>query len=132
MAWIRLRLSNYKQMAPLVRTGGPPHRNIHQSYYYIHPAKALSAGYILCVPHFFQLQPWIPCQNLLQQSLRKLQKISSVRCLSRGNPALTGNVYNPVLFQIQIKMSKKMQQFLLPQMKQRSTGPDLRGSNQRT
>ena len=37
MAWIPLRLSNYQQVAPLVRTGGsrhtglaaPPHRNIH-------------------------------------------------------------------------------------------------------
>ena len=37
MAWILLRLSNYQQVAPLVRTGGsrhtglaaPPHRNIH-------------------------------------------------------------------------------------------------------
>ena len=37
MAWILLRPSNYKQVAPLVRTGGsrhtglaaPPHRNIH-------------------------------------------------------------------------------------------------------
>lgn len=36
MAWIPLRLSNYQQVAPLVRTGGsrhtglaaPPHRNI--------------------------------------------------------------------------------------------------------
>ena len=36
MAWILLRLSNYQQVAPLVRTGGsrhtglaaPPHRNI--------------------------------------------------------------------------------------------------------
>ena len=75
------------------------------------------------VPHFFQLQPWIHRQNLLQQSLRKLQKISSVRCLSRRNPVLTGNVHNPVFFQIQIKMSKKMQQLFLPQMKQRGTGP---------
>ena len=38
MAWILLRLSNYQQVAPLVRTGGsrhtglaaPPHRNIHE------------------------------------------------------------------------------------------------------
>ena len=37
MAWILLRPSNYKQVAPLVRTGGSrhtglaalPHRNIH-------------------------------------------------------------------------------------------------------
>ena len=37
MAWIQLRLSNYQQVAPLVRTGGsrhtglaaPLHRNIH-------------------------------------------------------------------------------------------------------
>ena len=37
MVWILLRLSNYQQVAPLVRTGGsrhtglaaPPHRNIH-------------------------------------------------------------------------------------------------------
>ena len=26
---------------------------------YIHPAKALSTGYILCVPQFFRLQAWI-------------------------------------------------------------------------
>lgn len=40
MAWILLRLSNYKQVAPLVRTGGSrhtglaalPHRNIHYEY----------------------------------------------------------------------------------------------------
>ena len=40
MAWILLRPSNYKQVAPLVRTGGsrhtglaaPPHRNIHPEY----------------------------------------------------------------------------------------------------
>ncbi len=39
MAWILLRPSNYKQVAPLVRTGGsrhtglaaPPHRNIHDT-----------------------------------------------------------------------------------------------------
>lgn len=38
MAWIQLRLSNYQQVAPLVRTGGsrhtglaaPLHRNIQQ------------------------------------------------------------------------------------------------------
>lgn len=38
MAWILLRPSNYKQVAPLVRTGGSrhtglaalPHRNIHE------------------------------------------------------------------------------------------------------
>lgn len=40
MAWIPLRLSNYQQVAPLVRTGGsrhtglaaPPHRNIHYAF----------------------------------------------------------------------------------------------------
>ena len=39
MAWLQLRLSNYQQVAPLVRTGGsrhtglaaPPHRNIQNS-----------------------------------------------------------------------------------------------------
>ena len=39
MAWILLRLSNYQQVAPLVRTGGsrhtglaaPPHRNIQMA-----------------------------------------------------------------------------------------------------
>ena len=40
MAWILLRPSNYKQVAPLVRTGGSrhtglaalPHRNIHAEF----------------------------------------------------------------------------------------------------
>ena len=44
MAWILLRLSNYQQVAPLVRTGGsrhtglaaPPHRNNHYSMLYIY------------------------------------------------------------------------------------------------
>ena len=41
MAWILLRLSNYQQVAPLVRTGGsrhtglaaPPHRNIQEEVF---------------------------------------------------------------------------------------------------
>ena len=46
MAWILLRPSNYKQVAPLVRTGGSrhtglaalPHRNIHLPHRNIHKA----------------------------------------------------------------------------------------------
>ena len=50
MAWILLRPSNYKQVAPLVRTGGSrhtglaalPHRNIQQKWRIILGTKNLS------------------------------------------------------------------------------------------
>ena len=56
MAWILLRPSNYKQMAPLVRTGGsrhtglaaPPHRNIHRSRLFlqaVYPRPAPGDGF---------------------------------------------------------------------------------------
>ena len=50
MAWILLRPSNYKQVAPLVRTGGSrhtglaalPHRNIQYGMYYKFIAKYIT------------------------------------------------------------------------------------------
>ena len=50
MAWIQLRLSNYQQVAPLVRTGGsrhtglaaPLHRNIQ--YFFSRYAKHCDEG----------------------------------------------------------------------------------------
>ena len=52
MAWILLRPSNYKQVAPLVRTGGsrhtglaaPPHRNIQMGV-----GMSLIGAFIVCL-----------------------------------------------------------------------------------
>ena len=54
MAWILLRPSNYKQVAPLVRTGGSrhtglaalPHRNIHTGSFVMY-LRFNAYGYII-------------------------------------------------------------------------------------